>query len=488
MKEKLTILHSNDIHGDFLSKEENGKKTGGLALLSGYVGMVSLKKKNLIYALAGDMFRGSIIDSEYKGLSTIELMNMMLPDVGCVGNHEIDYGVAHALFVEKCAHFPIINANLRISTNWRRLMEPYVILERGRLKIMFISVVTKDVMDSINGSEKLLSPYVETEDYAESIGVVCDMYKTPDINCVVLLTHIGLEEDKKLAQQLRPEWGVNLIIGGHSHTFMEEPVYVNGIPIVQAGTGSGQIGHAELTIDTETGKTESFRWKTVPIDSDSCPENPVILAALEYMKADVDTKYEKVLCVLERELTHPARNQETEMGNLFADLLLQNYNLDVVMVGSGSLRKTAMGPIVTKKDLNEIYPFDDEHFLIKVNGEQLKRMVRYILREEAFVASGDTEFYQFSRGCRFVWSRGRQEFLEFSLNGKEIGDEQILQIGLAKFHLANFTKFFNVPIEEIEKNGKPRMIASNVVSIIEELFVNSKKLNACVEGRIDIRD
>ena len=67
---KLTILHSNDLHGDFLPKEKDGKQTGGLARLSGYVRKVRSEKQNVIYALAGDMFRGSVIDSEYQGLST----------------------------------------------------------------------------------------------------------------------------------------------------------------------------------------------------------------------------------------------------------------------------------------------------------------------------------------------------------------------------------------------------------------------------------
>ena len=97
---KLTILHSNDMHGDFLPKIVDGKETGGLARLAGYVNKVRSEKKNVIYANAGDMFRGSVIDSEYQGLSTIDLMNNLRPDVATVGNHEVDYGFAHLLFLE----------------------------------------------------------------------------------------------------------------------------------------------------------------------------------------------------------------------------------------------------------------------------------------------------------------------------------------------------------------------------------------------------
>ena len=92
---KITILHSNDMHGDFLAKKVDEHLLGGVSMLSGYVNQVREEEKNVIYAIAGDMFRGSVIDSEYKGLSTIEIMNMLAPDVVTLGNHEVDYGIGH---------------------------------------------------------------------------------------------------------------------------------------------------------------------------------------------------------------------------------------------------------------------------------------------------------------------------------------------------------------------------------------------------------
>ena len=86
-------------------------------------------RKNAIYCIAGDMFRGSVIDSEFRGIFTIEIMNMLSPDVVTIGNHEIDYGIAHLLFLEKCAKFPIINANLHITTNNARLFKSHHIFE-----------------------------------------------------------------------------------------------------------------------------------------------------------------------------------------------------------------------------------------------------------------------------------------------------------------------------------------------------------------------
>ena len=147
-KKKLTILHSNDMHGDFLAEDADGALLGGVSMLSGYIQKVRREEENVLYAIAGDMFRGSVIDSEYKGVSTIGIMNMLAPDVVTLGNHEVDYGVAHLLFLEKCARFPIINANMYIATNRRRMFRSHIVLEKGGMRILFIGVLTQKVLSA----------------------------------------------------------------------------------------------------------------------------------------------------------------------------------------------------------------------------------------------------------------------------------------------------------------------------------------------------
>ena len=74
MEKKLTLLHSNDLHGDFLAEQVDRRLIGGAAMLSGYIRQVRRQEENVLYLIAGDMFKGSIIDSEYRGFSTIEIM------------------------------------------------------------------------------------------------------------------------------------------------------------------------------------------------------------------------------------------------------------------------------------------------------------------------------------------------------------------------------------------------------------------------------
>ena len=138
------------------------------------------------------MFRGSVIDSEYKGVSTIGIMNLLGPDVATIGNHEVDYGLSHLLFLEKCANFPIINANFHIRANRRRLFQPFYIAEMDGMKILFIGIITEDILAQTKADE-LIGSFVDIGEAALEVGNICNAYKGIDIDFTVLLTHIGLK-------------------------------------------------------------------------------------------------------------------------------------------------------------------------------------------------------------------------------------------------------------------------------------------------------
>ena len=108
---------------------------------------------------------------------------------------------------------------------------------------MFIGIITEEVLASTK-SEEIIGSFIDVWEAAKQVGVIIDNYKTTRIDLTVLLTHIGFDKDQQLAELLDPNWGVDLIIGGHTHTFLEEPCIVNNVPIVQVGVGTDQIGRA----------------------------------------------------------------------------------------------------------------------------------------------------------------------------------------------------------------------------------------------------
>ncbi len=466
---KITILHSNDLHGDFTSEKIDDRLIGGVSMLSGYIQKVRAEEENVIYTISGDMFRGSLIDSEYKGLSTIEIMNMIGPNVVTVGNHEVDYGISHLLFLEKCAHFPIINANIYITMNSSRLFKSHTVLNVGGVKVLFIGILTKDVIAQTK-RENLIGPIIDVRDAKKEIGRVCDAYKTEDIDLTVLLTHIGFEEDKKLAFDLDPRWGIDIIIGGHSHTLLEKPCVVNGIPIVQAAYGTNQLGRFDIVVDTSNSSIESYTWELIPIDENHCPEDGNIKALVNKFKNETDRKFNRCITRLQRRLTHGERNRESELGRLFADALAESLGLDIMLVASGSLRGEALGPVVEYKDLMEMCPFNAEVYRIAITGAQLKRALNYIFRAENTNGS-HAEFYQFSRGIRFVFSASSNQISELTFNGEPISDDRIFKVGLQAFHFENIEDFLGLTKQEVSVKKSPKVIATRETDVIEEYFM-----------------
>ncbi|MBR2676620.1 MAG: bifunctional metallophosphatase/5'-nucleotidase [Solobacterium sp.] len=481
----LTLLHSNDMHGDFLEEECDGVRTGGLARLSGYVNQVRETDESVIYVIAGDMFRGSIIDSEYLGLSTIELVNLLNPDVTCIGNHEVDYGIAHLLFLEKCARFPIINANLFVTLNNTRLFTPFLNVTVNGMKVLFIGILTEEVIASTK-SEKVIGTFINVDEAAREVAVICDNYRTKDTDITVLLTHIGIEEDRKLAELLPKELGVDFIVGGHSHTWMEEPEIVNGIPIVQAYTGTDLIGRFDIEYDPEEKKIENWKWQNVKINEHTAEIDPIMEELIGRYKNETDIKYRRVVTRLKRKLTHPSRIEETEMGNLYADMLQDESSFDLMIIGTGSIRKPELGPIVEYQDMLENTPFDDALWMLSATGPQMKQMITYIFRDDAW--AGHTEFYQYSKGMKIRYRKSTHEFEEMTFHGKPIEEYDQITFAVQNYHFVNFTEFFGVDFEEIKKNFKPRMVATSVNNIIEEYLSSHPGLDGRIEGRIEILD
>ena len=300
----LVLLHSNDIHGAFQPKSEDGVLTGGISLLSGFVQKTRRTEENVIYAMAGDLFMGSIIDSEYRGLSTIRLANALAPDVFTVGNHEIDYGLSHLLFLEKCADFPIICANLSVRELNRTIFRPWIDIERGGITVRFIGLLTESITGKIQ-QEDLIDREISVRDVYKELGrVVRALQREKKADLTVLLSHLGIMDDRVLAEKIPPEWGIDLLIGGHSHTLMQEPEIVNGIPIVQAGSGSAQIGRFDLDMDPEAHRMIRYSWQLLPIDERNAEPDELLEFYQERYQREVDEKYEKNLATLPKAYVH----------------------------------------------------------------------------------------------------------------------------------------------------------------------------------------
>jgi len=427
------------------------------------------------------MVQGSLIDSEYKGVSTIEIMNYLSPDVVTLGNHELDYGLPHLLFLEKMANFPIVNANLYIKQYGKRLMDPYLIKTIGGYKILFIGVITEKVMDSL-ALDRLIGTFVSTEDAAEEIGKICNTYKSSDIDLTIALTHIGFESDIELAKMLKPEWGVDLIIGGHSHTILEKPEKVNGILITQAGVGTNQIGRFDIQVDDDTNAIIDWKWKLVPINNKISNGDKSMGNFINNYKNKVDEKYNAIVTRFSEKLTHPKREEETTLGNMIADALADISEMDIILIGSGSIRVEELGPVVTLGDLKACFPYDDGLSKYIISGKQLKRIFTHIMRIEN--RDGEGECYQINSRVNAIYSDSKSKLVSITVDELPVIDDQTYTIALQSYHFINSKTNLDISNDELMTIRSPKVVTTSIYQVLEEWLRNNQNITRKIEGRI----
>jgi 5'-nucleotidase len=484
--QKFTILHSNDMHGDFLAEvaSGSGEMIGGLALLSGYINKVRREEENVLYVIAGDMVQGSLIDSEYKGISTMEIMNYLSPDVVTLGNHELDYGLEHLLFLEKMANFPIVNANLYIKQYHKRLMTPHIILKKAGLDILFIGIITEKVMDSI-ARDSGIGSFISLEEARGEVGRICDAYRNDDIDLTILLTHIGFDSDRELARMLDPAWGVDMIIGGHSHTVLDAPARENGILIAQAGVGTNYIGRFDITVDDDTNSIIDFQWKLVEISTRTISPDPKLVEFIDSFRQVVDRKYKTLLGKFATTLTHPCREEESTLGNLVADIFSETAGCDVMLMGAGAIRSKELGPAVTLGDFRACFPFDDSLKRFTITGSQLKGIFAHIMRPEN--RDGEGECYEVNAAVRAVYNDRKKEPESLEVGGAPVDDARQYTLGLIGYHADNCTKNLGITMDELTSLGGTKIAATSTTSVLEEYLRAHPNLNRHIEGRLVFR-
>jgi 5'-nucleotidase len=295
------------------------------------------------------------------------------------------------------------------------------------------------------------------------------------------LTHIGYDSDIELAKILKPEWGVDMIIGGHSHTFLEQPAVVNNILITQAGVGTTHIGRFDIVVDDDTNSIIDYKWQLIPIEEGIAEPDTRLADFINSFATEVDRKYNTILCKFNETMTHPRREIETALGNLFADGLAEMGECNVMFVGSGSIRSKELGPVVTLKDYRACFPYDDSFNRFTVNGAMLKRMFAHFMRPENRTGKG--EYYQVNGRIRATYNESTRELVALTFDGQHMTDDTLYTIGLAGYHVIN-SKYLDVTNDDLLAAGRSKVIATNIVDVLEEYLKSHQNIASKVEGRL----
>lgn len=220
-QKKIVILHTNDTHSRIEPLPETDRHAagkGGVVRRASFIDNVRKENKNVLLLDAGDFLQGTPYFNLFKGEVEVKAMNLMKYDAATLGNHEFDYGMEVLEEVIRNAEFPIITSNYDFSnTALADLVKPYIVLKKDGVRIGIIGICIRPqgliAANNYKGM-KFLDPVETANKLAEKLRSEdqCDM--------VVCLSHLGYQQDLKLAEKTR---NIDLIIGGHSHTYMKEP-------------------------------------------------------------------------------------------------------------------------------------------------------------------------------------------------------------------------------------------------------------------------
>jgi len=256
-KNKLTILHTNDTHSNIDPFPDNHAKypgKGGVARRYEMIQKIRSEEENVLLLDAGDIFQGTPYFNKYGGVLEMKLMTKLGYDVATMGNHDFDGGMEGFVKAQEYADFPFVCSNYDFkNTPVDGHTEPYQIIKKGSIKVgvFGVGVELKGLVPDNKFGETV---------YNDPIEIANDMaakLKKKGCDLIVCLSHLGYEyetdkvSDRVLAEKTR---GIHLIIGGHTHTFLEEPTKATNLDgetvlINQVGWAGIQLGRIDFEFD-----------------------------------------------------------------------------------------------------------------------------------------------------------------------------------------------------------------------------------------------
>jgi 5'-nucleotidase len=276
-KELLTILHTNDVHSQIEPFPDNHSRypgMGGAAARAAIINEIRKKEKHVLLLDAGDIFQGTPYLNIYKGEVEMKLMSRLGYDAATMGNHDFDLGVAG--FEKQLVHtnFPIVCSNYDFSqTVLHGKTHPFHVIKKGKLRIGILGLgidLKGLVFGDIHQQVKYLDPIITANDIA---AILRHQHKC---HLVICLSHLGYQYgDNKVSDRIvaAKTSNINIIIGGHTHTFMEKPEPVDNLDgepvwINQVGWAGLYLGRIDVSFERNMKKKTVF-GRPVVVDKKS---------------------------------------------------------------------------------------------------------------------------------------------------------------------------------------------------------------------------
>ena len=271
----LTILHTNDQHSRIDPIPDDGRKhggMGGMARRKTLIEQIRKQEPNVLLLDSGDIWQGTPYFNFFGGELEYKLMSEMKYDAATLGNHDFDNGLVGLEKMLPHAAFPFVSANYDFSkTILKNRFEPYKIFEKQgvRIGVFGLGIELAGLVSKNNYGETVYNDPV-----AVAREMVQELRDKQKCNLVVCLSHLGYKydnaiiDDMKLANQVS---GIDLILGGHTHTFLEEPTLVrnsNGHETLvnQVGWSGIYLGRIDFMFNKNSKKKTDVRTAVLPVN------------------------------------------------------------------------------------------------------------------------------------------------------------------------------------------------------------------------------
>ena len=380
----LTILHTNDLHGRVLPfpYRERGRdvaekpSAGGLARRATLIRRIRASAHNPVLVVdAGDLVTRGPLWTTYLGGPEVAALNAMQVDLAAVGNNEfklkdgIDVadapGARAALAnIVRRSRFPWLCANVTTASGaWLPGVRPYVVRTLGGVRVGVLSVTSaRSGSYRQTAGLRFTDPIAAAREWVPKVRAECDV--------LIALTHIGVLQDRLLAASVP---GIDVIVGGDSHTFLHEALKVKnpsgvGVPIVQAGEHGVYVGRLDLELTRDAAgawRAGVTAYRLLPVGPD-LPEDPAVAAAI----APSVKPFRAVVGrwpAIRGDVAERAR--QTRL--LFAEAIRRAAGADLALVTNEGFQDALHRPTVTRYDLHSAWAYRDHVVTISATGEEL---------------------------------------------------------------------------------------------------------------------
>ena len=480
---EFVILFTNDFHSQIepLSKEETyNADRGGIKRIKALVDSVRTAEPAVLLADAGDFVQGTYYFSLLNGVVEMMAMEELGYNVRTIGNHEFDKKMTVlGDMLALSSSVPVVASNYDFSqTALSTFVRNSIIIKTGNVNVGFIGLNVR--------LQNLVDPTAcEGVQWQNAINVAdeeAQKLREQGADMVIALSHLGYEKtdevyyDRGIAMNTRH---IDMIIGGHSHTFLNYPEYVTNLDgekvlITQTGSKGICLGYAKIKLD-DNGKP-SYTYKLSPVKNHLDKKlDSAFSDMIDTYSAAVTAEMEKVIGNCPKAIRKGT--PESALSNLTADALVwmaeEYYGIkaDVALYNSGGIRAEISAGDLTVGDVYAVYPFDNVLSVATLKGKDLKKLFEYV------ASSGGLPI---NKEVRMVISGNKVKSV--TVNGKTINDNQT-------YTVATIDYLMNLGRYGLE-NATDRRDASE---IIRDYFVayfrhlaseNGGKITASTDGRI----